>query len=241
MSTRLRLTLLCAAAVLLAAASLTAVFSDGSWVTACLGSTAAVALGSAAARAARVPRPLVPVAGLACLLLYLTAAFVGEPAVWRLWPGPAAWSAMVDLVGQAVEDITSYRAPISPGPGVVALTSGGVGLVAVLVDTAAVTYRRASWAGLPLLALFIVPSVLSPDGAGPWLFVLGTTGWLVLLVADSRDRLARWGRPWATALVTRLENADTSAAPAIRCPPSAGGSVSPPSQPLSPYPCSSPV
>lgn len=195
MSTRLRLTLLSALAVILVSASLSAVFDDGSWVTPSLGALATVSLACSLARGWRLPRPVVPVVGLVALVTFLTTAFVPEPAVWRIWPGPAAWAALADLARDAQRDLDLYQAPVAPTPALVALTAGGIGLILIVVDAAAVTYRRASVGGLALLGLFAVPATLSPSGVGPWLFLLAASGWLVLLVAESRDRIARWGRP----------------------------------------------
>ncbi len=195
MSTRVRLTVLSALSVVLVSLSLTTVFADASWLNPALAAIAVVALTCSLARAWRLPRWAVPLAGLVGLVLLLTTLFVPEPAVLRLWPGPGAWRAAWQLVLEANDDVVRYRAPLSPGTGLTAVTVAGIGLVALAVDTATVTYRRAVYGGVALLGLFAVPATLSPSGVGPWLFLLAASGWLVLLVAESRDRLARWGRP----------------------------------------------
>ena len=62
----------------------------------------------------------------------------------------------------------------------------GVGLVALAVDTLAVTMRRAALAGLPLLALYTVPTTVAPDGVSWVAFALGGIGYLTLLLAEAR-------------------------------------------------------
>jgi hypothetical protein len=70
----------------------------------------------------------------------------------------------------------------------------GVGAVAVAVDALAVTWRHATLAGLPLFVLYLVPAAVLPDGV-PWpLFALAAIGWILLQLADGRDRLSRWGK-----------------------------------------------
>ena len=75
----------------------------------------------------------------------------------------------------------------------------GVGAVAVVVDLLAAGLRRVAVAGLPLLLLFTVPSAVLSDGAGLLPFALGATGWLILLLADSSDRVSRWGATLSAA------------------------------------------
>ena len=70
----------------------------------------------------------------------------------------APWTASPTSCPPGSRDIARYAAPIAVSPGVELLAVGGVGLVALAVDTLAVTLRRAALAGLPLLALYTVPT-----------------------------------------------------------------------------------
>lgn len=71
---------------------------------------------------------------------------------------------------------------------------GGVLLIGLAVDTLAVTFRSAAPAGLPLLALYSVAAGLS-DGGTDWLwFLVAAAGYLMLLLAEGRERLSQWGR-----------------------------------------------
>ena len=55
--------------------------------------------------------------------------------------------------------------------------------------------RRAALAGLPLLVLQTVPTAVAPDGVSWVAFAIGGVGFLALLLAESRERVSRWGRP----------------------------------------------
>ena len=71
---------------------------------------------------------------------------------------------------------------------------GGVLLIGLAVDALAVTFRSAAPAGLPLLALYSVAAGLSGGGASWLWFLLAAAGYLLLLLAEGRDRLSQWGR-----------------------------------------------
>ena len=73
--------------------------------------------------------------------------------------GPTRVDHLGDLARRGHSDMNNYAAPIGVSPGIELLTVGGVGLVALAVDTLAVTWRRAALAGLPLLVLYTVPTV----------------------------------------------------------------------------------
>ena len=67
-------------------------------------------------------------------------------------------------LGRAGRTSTATPRPIGVSPGIELITVAGVGLVALAVDTLAVTFRRAALAGLPLLVLYTVPTAVAPDG-----------------------------------------------------------------------------
>jgi len=77
----------------------------------------------------------------------------------------------------------------------VLLTVIGLGLLAVLIDVLTGVLRRPALAGLPFLALFAVPAATVPKGVGILPFVAGGIGYLTLLMAESTERVSRWGRP----------------------------------------------
>ena len=100
------------------------------------------------------------------------------------------------LLAERGQDVINAEvAPITVTDGVQFLVVVGVALIAWVVDAIAVTWRQATLAGIPLLALYLVPAIVLPDGV-PWpLFLLAGAGWLLLLLTDGRSELAKWGRP----------------------------------------------
>ena len=145
------------------------------------------------APAARLARRLSALAAARCRSAALLALLALPPAALRARrglsrrdPRPAALDrAAANWPRAGRRDINRYAAPIGVSPGIELLTVGGVGLVALAVDTLAVTLRRAALAGLPLLVLYTVPTAVAPDGVGWVAFALGGVGFLTLLLAES--------------------------------------------------------
>lgn len=194
MTAETRLAALSVLATLLTASSYGGVFRSGTWLPATTFVAVAGVLGCELARRLRVPRLLVPLGGLVGLTLALTFSFARDLAVLSVLPTPAVLDEARALVQAGLETIRSYAAPVEPDTGVIALTAAGLGLVAVLVDTFAATWRRPALAGLPLLGAYSVPAALAPAGTGWLAFAAGGAGWLALLLSDARDRVGRWGR-----------------------------------------------
>jgi transglutaminase-like putative cysteine protease len=184
-----------ALAVVLACLSLVPVFSSGDWFIPTLLAVLAGVIGCWGARRLRLPGPLVPLVGAVALLLYLTVLFAGAEAHYGVLPGRDALHRLAELALQGRIDINRYAAPIAVLPGVLLITTAGIGLVAVAVDTIAVTMRTPAASGLALLAVYSVPAAVVPGGVSPVAFVLGAAGYLLLLLVDEQDRVGRWGRP----------------------------------------------
>ena len=199
MSTRDRLAVAGAVAVGLAAAALFPVFSDAGWLFRVLGAVVAVVGAATLVRRTGAPRVLEPVGGLLGLTAYVCLVFAGPTLSFLVVPDVETWRLLGDRIGEGLLDVEEYAPPVPVEPGIVLLAVLGVGAIAVVVDTLAVTARRPALAGLPLLLLFAVPAAVLPDGLG-WLpFALGAAGWLGLLLADGRDAVSRWGTPLRAA------------------------------------------
>jgi hypothetical protein len=193
-SSQLRLTAYSALATLLAALCLTGVFTNSAWFGPVLAVVLMVSLACAGARAANLPALLVPLAGLLALLLTLVALYARSRAFLGFIPDADAITHLRQLVETGRRDINRFAAPVADLDGIVLITAAGVGFVALVVDTLAVTMSRAALTGLPLLALYAVPAAIVPDGVNWVAFALGAAGYLALLVAESRERVSRWGR-----------------------------------------------
>ncbi|MCX2179344.1 DUF3488 and transglutaminase-like domain-containing protein [Streptomyces sp. SKN60] len=199
MSGRTRLTLAAYAATLAASLALMPLVKPATWIF-----TAALVLALQSAVGAvtrRVPlaRPLTIAAQAVLTLLVLTVVFVRDQAFLGVLPGPEALTSFGSLFEAGVNDVGTYAPPAPNTPGIRLLLVTGVAVIGLLVDTLAVTFRNAAPAGLPLLALYSVAAGLSGGGAGLLAFLLAAAGYLVLLLAEGRDRLSAWGRVFGGA------------------------------------------
>ncbi|MFH9198538.1 DUF3488 and DUF4129 domain-containing transglutaminase family protein [Streptomyces anulatus] len=199
MSGRARLALCAYAATLLAAGALIPLVDGVGWLV-----QAAVLLGvqsGVGALARRVPlaRTLTIAVQTLVTLLLLTLVFVRDHALFGVLPGPEALMRLGELLVAGGEDVGTYAVPAPMTDGIKLMVVGGVVLVGLAVDALAVTFRSAAPAGLPLLALYSVAAGLS-DGGASWLwFLLAASGYLLLLLAEGRDRLSQWGRVFGGA------------------------------------------
>lgn len=206
---RERLTFFAALAVALGALVLYPLFSVGDWFWRMVGAVVVVALTGLVTRRLRVPALAAPIVAAVTLTAYLTFCFARRDALLGFVPTPDALAGLTALTGRGLRDINHYTAPVPALPGILLLTTLGVGVVAILVDLLAVRLRRAAAAGLPLLALYAVPVAVLEDDVGWVAFALGALGFLALLVADGRERVRRWGRP----VLTRRTDDTTRAEP----------------------------
>jgi transglutaminase-like putative cysteine protease len=199
MSGRARLALCAAAATLTASCALLPLVDQPTWlILTMLLVTVQTGVG-AAARRVPLARPLTVAAQVLVTLMLLTLVFAREQAVVGLIPGPDAVRHIADLLQQGSDDVNRYAIPAPLTDGIKLMLIGGVLVIHLLVDTLAVTFRGAAPAGLPLLALYSVAAGLS-DGAADWLwFLVAAAGYLMLLLAEGRDRLAQWGRVFGGA------------------------------------------
>ncbi|MDO0928113.1 DUF3488 and transglutaminase-like domain-containing protein [Streptomyces sp. TG1A-8] len=194
MSGRARLALCAAAATLMASCALLPLVDQPTWLFEAVLLVAVQSGVGMAVRRAPLPRPpAVAVQALATLML-LTLVFAREQSFAGVVPGPDALRHLADLLRQGSDDVGRYAIPAPLTDGIQLMLIGGVLLVGLLVDVFAVTLRSAAPAGLPLLALYSVAAGLS-DGGADWLwFLVAAAGYLMLLLAEGRDRLAQWGR-----------------------------------------------
>ena len=193
-----RLTITAAIAVLLTSLSLSPTLQDVTWLRPTILCVAVVAAVGYLARRARMPRLLVPVLELAALALILVLRFAHDQAIWQVLPGRDVTLEFRFLIDDAFNTISSYAPPAPVTPGLTFMLAASVALVAVVVDTIAVTYRSPALAGLPLLVLYAVPVSVVANGVSWLYFGIAAAGWLALLLADGRERLGGWGRRLGT-------------------------------------------
>lgn len=203
MSGRARLALSAYVATLLAAGALIPLVEGVGWLV-----QAAVLLGvqsGVGALARRVPlaRTLTVAAQALATLVLLTLVFARDHALLGVLPGPQAVMRLGELLVAGGEDVGTYSTPAPLTDGIKLMVVGGVILIGLVVDAMAVTFRSAAPAGLPLLALYSVAAGLSDGGAGWVWFLLAASGYLLLLLAEGRDRLSQWGRVFGGASRTK--------------------------------------
>ena len=189
------MTLAAGAAVALGAAPLGAVFDEWRWLWYAWAAVATVTGAHLLARYLRLPALLVPVFGAAGLLLYLTAVFCTDGALFGIIPTPDSLQLLRAGIDEGFQNINDFATPVPTTTGLVLLTAGALGLTTIVVDVVAVSLRRPAASGLALLALYAVPVAVVLGGV-PWvLFAIAACGYLMLLLVEGRDRLAHWGRP----------------------------------------------
>lgn len=199
MSGRGRLALCAFAATLMAACSMLPLVDPVAWMLQAAFLLAVQYGVGALGRRVPLPRLLTIGAQLLVTLVLLTVSFAREQALAGFLPGPQAVQRLADLLTTGADDVGRYAIPAPATAGIRLMLVGGVLLVGLAVDVLAVTFRSAAPAGLPLLALYSVAAGLS-DGGADWLwFLLAACGYLLLLLAEGRDRLSQWGRVFAGA------------------------------------------
>lgn len=149
-----------------------------------------VSLAGYLARWARFPLLVVAAAQLLAVFLFVNLVYGTSPI-----PTGTSVTAATQAFVDSIDALSRYAAPIpatvrSVGP---VLVLGGL-VCHVVVDLLAVSLDRVPAAGLPLLVVYTLPvSIL--DQSVHWLaFVLGVTGFLLMLAVQEGGRITRWGR-----------------------------------------------
>src|SRR4051794_35538146 len=112
----------------------------------------------------------------------------------RIVEGPGAIGLLRQLLEAGFQVTREQSPPVESTQGIVLLVAGSTGLIALVVDLLAATLRQPALAGLPLLAVYCVPAALLNGGLPWYYFILAASGFLLLLTADSGDRVRGWGR-----------------------------------------------
>ncbi|URN15791.1 MULTISPECIES: transglutaminase TgpA family protein [Streptomyces] len=190
-----RMTVCALIATVAAACALLPLVGEIGWIVQAVLLLAVVVGAGAAARHASTARPLTVACQVAVALVLLTAVFAREQAVAWVLPSPDVFRRFGALLEAGAQDVGQYAPPAPVTDGIRLMLVGGVLLIGLAVDVLAVTFRSAAPAGLPLLALYSVAAGLSGGDGARWLwFLVAAAGYLVLLLAEGRDRLTRWGR-----------------------------------------------
>ncbi|MEU6401782.1 DUF3488 and transglutaminase-like domain-containing protein [Streptomyces sp. NPDC046985] len=193
------MTLCAASATLMTACALLPLVSSSGWIVQAALLLAVQSGAGAAVRRAPLARPLVVAVQALVGLVLLTLVFARGQALGGLLPGPDAFGQLTALLQQGADDVSRYAIPAPLTDGIRLMLVGGVLVIGLVVETLAVTLRSAAPAGLPLLALYSVAAGLSAGGADWLYFLIAAAGYLMLLLAEGRDRLSQWGRVFSGA------------------------------------------
>jgi transglutaminase-like putative cysteine protease len=193
MSGQQRLSLTSAVATGATALSLHTVFAGGGWFFPIMGGIALVFATTSAARGARLPSVLHPIAAGIVVLLWITFLDARDVAVGGFIPGPGAFRELGSVTRTGLHDVHRLATPVPTHRGVVLLAVVGVAAVALVVDLLVVQFRRSALAGLPLLGLFTTCAGVGRHGAGIFSYVVSASAFLWLLFVDNREQVNRWG------------------------------------------------
>ena len=121
---------------------------------------------------------------------FMMLVFLRDTAL--LWIIPTAGTAdeLVQLLATAAEEITYGAAPLRAGPALAFLIVASVGLLTVIVDHVVVTARMPLLAGIALIAVSLIPSIVVPDDLDVVAFVLLAASILFLMRVDTLSRQA---------------------------------------------------
>jgi transglutaminase-like putative cysteine protease len=142
-------------------------------------------------RAARTPILLVGLAQMFALLCLLVALFTNE-GILGILPGPASVAELGSVLQTSVEVVRTGVPPVPATQAVLCLVVIAIGLVAVLVDTLAVSAGTPAACGLVLLCVYAVPASLADEMLPWWAFVLGALSFAALLAVDGAHRHQLW-------------------------------------------------
>lgn len=145
----------------------------------------------AAMRALKVPGPAIWLGELFVLLCLAVTLFTNT-GVAVVLPGPTALHDLGVVLGQAGNDVQTGVPPVDADQAILCLVLLSMGLVAVAVDTLAVTAKVPAAAGLILLCVYAVPASLDEGMLPWWSFVLGAGAFTVMLAVDGVQRHQAW-------------------------------------------------
>ncbi|MDQ3901825.1 MAG: DUF3488 and transglutaminase-like domain-containing protein, partial [Actinomycetota bacterium] len=179
-------------ALALAATSLTGVLAGLRWWSYLVLSIAVVVVAGVLLRRLRMPSIVAAAGQLIALMALVTAVFTTSG--WLLVvPGPASRAQLGGVLAGAAQQIRVGLPPLPASTELLCLVVVAVGLVAVVVDSLAVSLAAPACAGLVLLCVIIVPAVVSDRMLPWWTFALGAVGFALLLGVDTQRRQGAWG------------------------------------------------
>lgn len=142
----------------------------------------------------RAPRFVVPIVQLLVLVELISLFFLRETMRYGVLPWRETVIAFNDQMVDAMDSINRYSAPLPPESHLLLFAVSVIAAAGLLIHVVAVQISQAAWAGLLLLTMYTVPAATVHGGLPALLFIPPAVGYIVLLSAEGRTRLSRWGR-----------------------------------------------
>jgi transglutaminase-like putative cysteine protease len=191
---RRHLTLVAAGATMLASLPLAAVFERWTWLVSALLVVATMTGMAVLLRSVRSPGWAPTVGMIGAYVVTLTWLFSDGRAFLGIIPTPDTFKRFNELLVSAGVTIRESGVPVADEDGLLFLAALGVGAVLLAVDLAAVVARRPAIAGIPMIAIYLVPVGTHTEGVSFLAFVCTAAAFLWLLATDNVDRVRRFGR-----------------------------------------------
>lgn len=181
-------------AVALSATSLTGVLAGPRWWSFVLFTIALVVTVGVALRSLRLPALAVATGQVAALTGLVTATFT-DSGVLVVLPGPDAMVELRLVLGRAVQQVQVGVPVVAESTELLCLVMLSFGLIALIMDTVAVSAAAPAASGLVLLCVVAVPAALADHLLPWWTFILGTLGFAALLATNGQCRRLAAGEP----------------------------------------------
>lgn len=133
-------------------------------------------------------RWLPPLVAALVLIATITVFFAPDGALLGIVPTGETLGRFGDLADAANFSISRQSVPAEAVPSITFLLCLGVGVIAVVADGLANALRTPALAGIPLLVLLAVPSIVTIDSTDPVVFVLAALSYLALLRTNAPRR-----------------------------------------------------
>ncbi|MDX2970649.1 DUF3488 and transglutaminase-like domain-containing protein [Kribbella solani] len=142
----------------------------------------------------RTPRVIVPIVQLVALVELLSLFFLHGTMKFGVLPWRATAVEFNSRMVDAMDSINRFSAPLPQDSHLTLFAVTVIAVTGLLIHVVAVQLRQAAWSGLLLLIMYTVPAA-TVHGGLPWLlFIPPAVGYILLLSAEGRSRLSRWGR-----------------------------------------------
>lgn len=142
----------------------------------------------------RAPRLVVPFVQLLVLVELISFFFLRDTLKFGLVPVKATALEFNQQMVNAMDSINRFSAPLPPDSHLTLFAASVIAATGLLIHVIAVQLRQAAWAGLLLLIMYTVPAATVHGGLPALLFIPPALGYILLLSAEGRSRLSRWGR-----------------------------------------------